>query len=115
MEKQCLESDRKVGERQEHGRCLGAPTPISAAISFDSILLSGIDIHPSSRTISPQVVHSVSAVGDLHLFELLKTVGVLDIVADERAAARPSLNRQHKAGFALLRLKSMRSHMLLMV
>ena len=62
MEKQCLESDRKVGERQEHGRCLGAPTPISAAISFDSILLSGIDIHPSSRTISPQAVHTVSAV-----------------------------------------------------
>ena len=52
---------------------------------------------------------------DLHLFELLKTVGVLDIVADERAAARPSLNRQHKAGFALLRLKTVRSHMLLMV
>ena len=62
MEKQCLESDRKVGERQEHGRCLGAPTPISAAISFDSILSSGIDIHPSSRTISPQAVHTVSAV-----------------------------------------------------
>ena len=37
----------------------GRPSPISAAISFDSILSSGIDIHPSSRTISPQAVHSV--------------------------------------------------------
>ena len=58
MEKQCLEIEQKVVESQEHGRCLGAPTPISAAISFYSILSSGTDIHRSSRTISSQALLS---------------------------------------------------------
>jgi len=52
---------------------------------------------------------TVSVVAWFALSELLKTVGVLHIVADERAAADRPWKRQHKAGSALLRLKPMRS------
>ena len=52
---------------------------------------------------------TVSAVAWFAWSELLKTVGVLHIVADERAAADRPWMRQHKAGPALLCLRSMRS------
>jgi len=95
------------GEGQEHGRCIGV-AHLPSRLPSRSIRSFVWDRHPSLISYNfssgrPQC----PLLRDLHLFELLKTVGVLDIVADERAAADHPWMRQHKAGPALLRLRPM--------
>ena len=81
-----------MGGCKEHGRCIGAQLSHLGChlVQFDPLIW---DRHPFLISYNfssgpPQCALLL----DLHLLSLLKPVGVLNIVADERAAVRPSLN-----------------------